>query len=949
MLDYLDVYLPGRDGRWRKVETGDQRPLGNRPVASRNFVIPVRLPAGETTTIYFRVQSADPQVIPVQLWTVPEYYEQAQFALMLLGAFYGICLVMLLYNTFVFMLLRERSYFDYVILGVFLSLLWPLSLDGIGARFLWGDFPRWINISNAFNACLAGALGARFAQSFLQIKTRMRLEYQWLNAYQLACLGWALLMFFVSYRLANLVTLVLAGLGVAVVGFTIGRAQRQGIESVRYMTQAGVSVLAGVAVKWAQLTGVLPTTTLTLYALHIGVALGTFLMSVGLARSAYREREERARLARARQRAEAASQAKSEFLAKMSHEIRTPMNAIVGFTDLALRTDSESRRRDYLGNIRDASQTLLTIIDDILDLSRIEAGKLELDRREFRLQPVMDKLAVLFTHRAAEKRIELILSNAVPPELVFRGDPLRIEQILVNLTSNALKFTEHGEIEVRAIIESRAEGHVVLRLSVRDTGIGLAEDQVARLFNPFSQADDSTTRKYGGTGLGLSICKQLVEMMGGSIHVSSVPGGGSTFWFTLSLDLCAGDSFPLEEMLPDSLNDTRILIVDDNPTACRVLVEMLGILGLSGEAVDSGAEALRRLDRGQFGLVLMDWRMPIMDGLETARRIRAKPATRQLPIVMITASPRDELLRNVESGLVNGSLSKPITPAGLLDTLREALHMRRASVDVAKTASLVPESQPLRGIRVLLVEDNLLNQRVASEMLHRLGARVDVANNGQEGVTAVERDYYDAVLMDLQMPVMDGLEATRRIRSNPDFAELPIIAMTANALARDRDRCLAAGMNDFLTKPVYAQQLAATLGRWLGIELPAGDTPTPVAGGSGGPLSVEDALRHFDGDRKLYLELLAIFREHHAGDIQRVRDALGAGEDKTAHRLAHTLKGVAGNLWMPRLRVIALQIEELIEENQEVSEELLKRAETEFAAVLKSIEPLLTEGVQAAG
>jgi CheY-like chemotaxis protein len=281
------------------------------------------------------------------------------------------------------------------------------------------------------------------------------------------------------------------------------------------------------------------------------------------------------------------------------------------------------------------------------------------------------------------------------------------------------------------------------------------------------------------------------------------------------------------------------------------------------------------------------------------------------------------------------------------------LHLAQPQAEAVKTTGLAPDSQPLRGTRVLLVEDNLLNQRVASEMLHRLGARVDVADNGQESVTAVERDFYDAVLMDLQMPVMDGLEATRRIRAHPEFAELPIIAMTANALARDRDRCLAAGMNDFLTKPVYAHQLAATLGKWLGIAVPSGDLPAPVprpaVAGAGAPLSLEDALRHFDGNRKLYLELLAIFRQHHAGDIQRMREALAAHEDKTAHRLAHTLKGVAGNLWMPRLREVALQIEQRIEEGQEISEDVLQLAEAEFTAVLAGIEPLLAEGAQAAG
>lgn len=660
--------------------------------------------------------------------------------------------------------------------------------------------------------------------------------------------------------------------------------------------------------------------------------------------------EERSReLYLAKEKAEAASKAKSEFLANMSHEIRTPLTAILGFTELALHQPLSPIVNQYLTKISSSSHLLLSIINDILDFSKIEAGKLQLENAPFSLKDKISNIIRMLRHKATAKNLELAISIAedVPTGLI--GDALRLEQILVNFINNAIKFTEQGLISLWIKCLECGEQEAYLQFSVKDTGIGIDPEQIANLFEDFHQADNSITRKYGGTGLGLSICKRLVSLMGGEISVQSQRNKGSSFEFTARFGI---QTVPIKQVphIQPNLQGLRILIADDDREQCELLCSRLKYLDLHPHAVYCGESAIAELANQYpdqpYDLLLLDWKMSGIDGLTTLKIIRRHPHLRDLPVLIITAHGNDSVFDESRSAEANGLLLKPIDISLLLDLIVEILYEKDLlqsydQIQVKPTESTTIDYaaliEYLRGARILLVEDNPINRQIALEFLAMANLSVQWVENGKQAIELLENTCFDAVLMDIQMPVMSGYEATRLIREQLQLRDLPIIAMTAHAMAEDAKRCIDTGMNDHLAKPINRRQLYSMLAKWIPAQprpshtsfasvatQPKAAQPTHYLTDSLDVLELPGidlnrTLERISYNRKLLRSLLRSFYQEHVTYIAQINSALEANDADLAGMLVHTIKGVAGNLCADQIYNAAVALETAIQHHVALS------------------------------
>jgi len=660
----------------------------------------------------------------------------------------------------------------------------------------------------------------------------------------------------------------------------------------------------------------------------------------------------------AKNQAEAASQIKDEFLANMSHEIRTPMNAIIGLSHLCLQTAMSGKQQDYLQKIHGSAKSLLGILNDILDVSKIEAGQMEIERISFNLEEVLSNLSTIVGSRAQEKSLEFLMQTAPDVPAMLIGDPLRLSQVLINLAGNAVKFTEHGEVIVRVARARETSDEIVLRFTVIDTGIGMTQQEINKLFNPFTQADSSITRKFGGTGLGLTISKRLVEMMGGRIWVESNPGFGSRFIFVARFHKAEMPSISSQSEL-DNLRGLRVLAVDHNENSLQILKGYLESFALDVKIAGKSEDAMELVrmanEEGKpFGLVIIDCKIPEMNGIEVARKLREVTFLSFRPkVLLISSSNQEQLLLHIDDQLVDGILAKPFQQSKLLDAVTQVSGRGVLSSGKFKILSnqLNPELiSQIRGAHLLLVEDNEINRQVAQEMLQGFGLDVTIAENGEEAIALLNEAQFDGVLMDMQMPVMDGVTATRLIRSNPKLSKLPIIALTANVMVTEQSEFMAAGITDYIGKPIDPDRMVATLAKWVRPTQPKANSAAsktlpdttlerlPDLPG----VNVAECVRRIGGSVKLYRSLLDKFRTSQRNFAAGFREALAANDRNTAERLAHTLKGIAGTLGAEKLQDSAGLLESSTKKGETGEiDSLLARVDLDLAAFLASIDQAL--------
>ena len=921
LLEYLDVYLVD-GGELRKLAATGRRQDMAGALKGRVPAVTLDLTPGRDYTLLVRVESRGPKLLPVTFFHEDAFHRASLSEQMLQGLLFGLAVCLVLYSLGQWITLRDALFLKYALfiggLTVYLTIWY-----GTAEQFLWRDH-LWLSEHMMGISSMIGSVGAYlFVEQIMARPGRDRKFRIVMRAgaavCALAAVGWAL-------DLITHLPMIILTSTVGAVPMLLGvpaafRRMRERDAIGAYFLVSWVASYGGTITQTLLAAGEVPVNFWTAHSLQFGITFDmlVFMRILSLRAKALRE---------AMQRAESEARMKSEFLANMSHEIRTPMNAIIGMSRLALMADPNPKLRNYVSKILGAGEHLLGIINDILDHSKIVAGKMSVEAVPFSLDEMLDQLSNLVGVKTDAKGIELVfrVGPGVPTRLV--GDPLRLGQVLINLTGNAVKFTERGEIvvAVEARSDPAGDGRVMLAFSVSDTGIGMTPGQLEYLFDSFTQADSSTTRQYGGTGLGLSISRQLVELMGGSISVQSTPGAGSRFTFTVPLGVDDGQA-GAGALRPAILTDLRALVVDDSASARAALSEMLVTFGAQADSAASGEECLRMLATAQaegrpYQIVLMDYLMPHLDGIATIRRIPAYVAGATPPaILMVSAAGRDAVLETAGELPVDAFLNKPVGPALLYHSMLQVLHPHtapdqdqaggrgdeRAGPPGHTPPGIMADLPRLDGARILLAEDNANNREVALDFMAAARMQVDVAFNGAEAVRMAREGDYDLVLMDIQMPELDGHAATRAIRLDPRLRALPIVAMTAHAMASDRAQSRLAGMNDHVTKPIDPDLLFCTLLKWIdptrlrGRPIPQAarrDTAAEPAAAARALPAVPGidwglALGNVDGQRSRLEKRAGSFVREYGNAPDILREALNGGDHARMQSLAHNLKSSA--------------------------------------------------------
>jgi two-component system sensor histidine kinase/response regulator len=970
VLNRVDVYVGNEQG-FRLYST-----LGNLGTDAQGIPggrIPATLlglPSGADTTLLLRIENIGAMVVPIALARPGAFHTAALNEQMLQGLLLGLSMCLLLYSLAQWISLREPLFGKFALL-VGGTTMFSVELFGLGQQYLWSQHP-WMTIHAGGLFSLMASCGAYlFVEQALArpgqdrifsilMKTGAALTVISALAYGL---GW----FDVKVLVDIVGTLGVMPMLLGLPG-AFGRARRGDPVGLYFLIGWALGFMSALLLSRV-ISGQADATFWSMHALQFANVLDMliFMRILGLRTKAMQN---------AMLRAEAATRMKSDFLANMSHEIRTPLNAIIGMSRLALMGQPQPKIQNYLNKILGSGEHLLGILNDILDFSKIEAGKLTLEHVPFDLDDMLGHLSSLMAIKTDVKKLELVfrVERGVPPRLV--GDPLRLGQILINLTNNAVKFTEQGEIVVTVQVVESKDNDVRLRFSVADTGIGMEPDQLARLFTPFTQADGSITRKYGGTGLGLSISQQLVELMSGTISATSTRGVGSRFTFTVPLGI--GDLSETAVAAPTAvLFQVRALVVDDSPSAREALVEMLGSFGVTAHAVASGEQALAMMARavaaGQpYQVVLMDYLMQGWDGVETIRRIHADRRFVAPPaILMVTVCSRETVLEQEGRLPVDGFLTKPVGPALLYHSLLQVMQPELAANPAAPTvvrpqATGAGDLAQLHGARILLVDDNANNREVARDFLAPARVHVDCAVNGAEAIAMVQAGDYDLVLMDIQMHEMDGLTATRRIRALGTYDALPIVAMTAHAMMGDREKSLAAGMNDHITKPIDPALLFGALLKWIA---PARLAGRPVPQDSVRPARVprrppplpeilgvnwQVALAAVDGQQPRLYKRIRSFIGEYGNAAGLVNAALAAPRLDQLQAMAHNLKSNAAYLGAERVAALASTLEDELRAGRtaqvdDMATDLVKALDTVLAGLANVIAQAEARTVDAAG